>query len=65
MRKMLKDYCVTCKEELIQGINVKQNFHKPLCNKCREIIYNYFTEKEMIDRIRKARFVREKEQEEN
>ena len=54
------DFCLTCNEILREDINIKRQWHKPLCNKCREILLNYHLKKEKIDRIMRARFVKEK-----
>jgi hypothetical protein len=48
--------CVTCGKELVEGKNIKENWHLPLCDDCREIIFNYVTQKDRIDRIMRYRF---------
>lgn len=43
--------CITCNKELIEGRNIKMDWHKPICNDCREILLNYFMNLERINRI--------------
>lgn len=33
--------CLTCGTKLIEGRNIKRDWHKPICNKCREVLLNY------------------------
>ena len=53
-----EEICLVCGKQLIEGKNIKQNWHKPLCNNCRENVLNYFMNKEKIDRIMKARILK-------
>jgi hypothetical protein len=57
----LKNFCETCGRELVEGHNVKKNYHIPLCEDCREIVNAYEINKEKIVKIMKARAIREKE----
>lgn len=43
--------CLTCGKELIEGRNIKENWHKPICTNCREILLNYFMNLDRINRI--------------
>lgn len=60
---IVKDICLCCGVELIEDENIKKNYHKPICNKCREVILNYFMNKDLIERIMKVRAIREREKE--
>jgi endogenous inhibitor of DNA gyrase (YacG/DUF329 family) len=51
--------CVTCGKEIIEGKNIKENWHLPMCDDCREIIMNYLMQKDKIDRIMRFRFKQE------
>lgn len=53
-----KDVCSGCGVFLIEGKNIKNNWHKPLCNNCREVVLNYLLNKEKIERTMRARAVK-------
>jgi hypothetical protein len=53
-----KDYCETCGQDLIEGLNIKKSWHIPMCNNCREIIFTYQLKKEKIDRVMRARAIK-------
>ncbi|OGY23293.1 MAG: hypothetical protein A2172_03755 [Candidatus Woykebacteria bacterium RBG_13_40_15] len=53
-----KDYCQTCGKELIEGLNIKKEWHIPLCVNCREIVMSYQIKKEQIDKIMRARAIK-------
>lgn len=43
--------CLTCGKELIESRNIKKDWHKPICNDCREVLLNYFMNLDRINRI--------------
>ena len=48
--------CITCGTEFIEGKNIKENWHKPICNKCREVLLNYHLNEDRINRITRFRW---------
>lgn len=54
--------CMTCGKELKEGRNIKLGWHKPICNDCREVLLNYFMNKDKIERVLRYRFTVEARQ---
>ena len=51
IEKSVVKNCMTCGIELVENKNIKKDWHRPLCNNCRDILLTYFTKKEEIERI--------------